>query len=392
MTHALPCCSKRPRGSLAGRTTRRKVFETAVATGVGAFMLSFTNCRRQEASFERAAGVADRGSWPQWRGPASDGRVSRLPARLSSLRVRWRAPLAGEGPAGITAADGRVAVADHGEGRDIYRLVDLVSGRECWRCERDNHLDLDYGSAPRAAPLLAGDSLFVLGAGGDLPCLRLADGEPRWRRNLLTDFGKAELPTWGYCSSPLLVDGKLVVNPGAVGASLVALTPSDGSLSWAAEGAAANYASLIGGRFGETLQVIGYDQKGLCGWACDSGRLLWRVETGLGKGYVVPTPVSWENHLIVAHERGTELYAFEHGGSIVAKPLASTRQLAPSLGTPTVAGRWLLGHDRRGVVAVSLEDRLASCWREPRNERRKGMAHWVAQDDGERALLFCQSG
>lgn len=102
--------------------------------------------------------------------------------------------------------------------------------------------------------------------------------------------------------------------------------------------------------------------------------------------------MSWENHLIVAHERGTELYAFEHGGSIVAKPWQARDSLRASLGTPTVAGRWLLGHDRRGVVAVSLEDRLASCWREPRNERRKGMAHWVAQDDGERALLFCQSG
>jgi outer membrane protein assembly factor BamB len=285
-----------------------------------------------------------------------------------------------------------VAVADHAEGRDIYRLIELEAGREIWHCERQNHLDLDYGSAPRATPLFADDGLIVLGAGGELLCLRLADGKTRWTRNLLTDFGRAELPTWGYCSSPLMIERKLVVNPGAADAAVVVVDPADGVLLWSAKGAAANYSSFIAGRFGNVNQVVGYDQKGLCGWACDSGRLLWRVETGLGKGYVVPTPIAWNDKLIVAHEKGTEIYVFRPDGVVDPRPLATTKQLSPTMDTPTLTRTWLLGHDNRGLVALSLKGGLTSCWKGPRDRRQKGLVHLVAQEDGTRAIAFCQSG
>ena len=171
----------------------------------------------------------------------------------------------------------------------------------------------------------------------------------------------------------------------------MAVDPGDGTLLWSAQGATANYASFIAGRFGGASQVVGYDQKGLCGWACD--RLVAVcVATGLGKGYVVPTPLAWEDKLIVAHEKGTELYAFGPGGVADPRPLARTKQLSPTMGTPTLTRAWLLGHDNRGLVALSLKDDLASCWKGPRDHRQKGLTHLVAQDDGKRAVAFCQSG
>jgi outer membrane protein assembly factor BamB len=308
------------------------------------------------------------------------------------LRVRWQKPLAGESPAGIAADERSVALADHAPHRDIYRLIDLATGRERWRCERNNMLDLDYGSAPRATPLIARGCVSVLGAGGELFCLGLADGRIRWTRNLLTDFGTAELPTWGYCCSPLLVGERLIVNPGAAHASVAAIELATGELVWSTPGEAANYSSFIAGTFGGVPQVIGYDQKGLGGWACDSGRRLWRMETGLGKGYVVPTPVAWDDKLIVSHEKGTLLLGFTPGGVVESKALATTRQLSSSLGTPTLAKDWLLGHDSRRLIALSLKDGLASCWKGPSDRRQKGLTHLVVQEDGTRAIAFCQSG
>ncbi len=351
---------------------RREVLAGAAAFGVGAVLLSLSGCIGRGETSEDAAERMDRGSWPQWRGPGRDGQVPRLPSRLSPLRVRWQVPLGDEGLAGIAVQERLVAVADHVPKRDIYRLFDLSTGQERWRCERTNHHDLDYGSAPRATPLFAEGFLFVLGAAGELLCLRLADGEIQWKRNLLTDFGAAELPTWGYCSSPLIVDGRLIVNPGvADAAAVVALDPNTGTLLWAAPGAAANYSSFIAGQFGGVSQAIGYDQKGLCGWACDSGQLLWRVETGLGKGYVVPTPIAWQGKLIVAHERGTALYGFGSSGEIGRRPLAETRQLSPSISTPTLAGDWLLGHDNRRMIALSLNDGLNVHWKGPSTSSSK---------------------
>ncbi|NLX95835.1 MAG: PQQ-binding-like beta-propeller repeat protein [Rhodopirellula sp.] len=311
---------------------------------------------------------------------------------MTDLQLRWQVPLLGEGAAGIAVYEGSVAVADHAEHRDVFRLIDLGTGRERWRCERDNPLDLDYGSAPRATPLFAGDCMFVLGAGGELLSLGLAGGNIRWTRNLLTDFGPTSLPTWGYCCSPLIADARLIVNPGAHGAAVVAIEPATGTRLWSVAGEAPNYSSFVAGPFGGVIQVAGYDQKGLCGWACDSGRLLWRVATGLGKGYVVPTPVAWEGKLIVAHEKGTELYAFRPDGAVNPHPLATTRQLSPAMGTPTLAKDWLLGHDNRRVIALSLKDSLNLRWKGPADPRQKGLAHLAVQEDGARAIVFCQSG
>jgi hypothetical protein len=321
-----------------------------------------------------------------------NGILPKLPKRLDAMQLRWRVPLSGESPAGI-AADGRyAAVADHAEGRDIYRCIDLATGRERWHRDRENHHDMDYGSAPRATPLFCNDFVFVLGAIGELLCLRLSDGELRWAKNLLTDFGPAVLPTWGYCNSPLIAEGRLIVNPGTPDAAVVTIAPQTGELLWAASGAAANYSSIIAGCFGGVSQVVGYDQKGLCGWAIDSGQLLWRLETGLGRGYIVPTPIEWEGKLIVSHEKGTYVHRFGAGGIVDSHPLAMTKQLSPSIGTPTRAGKWLLGHNNRRLIALSLNDDLKSKWTGPGDSRQKGFTHLVAQEDGNRAMAFFQSG
>ena len=64
-----------------------------------------------------------------------------------------------------------------------------------------------------ATPLIDQGRVYMLGGHGDLHCVSLADGKTVWSRHLPRDFGAA-VPTWGYCSSPLAVDGKLIVNPG----------------------------------------------------------------------------------------------------------------------------------------------------------------------------------
>ena len=40
-----------------------------------------------------------------------------------------------------------------------------------------------------------------------------------WKRHLLDDFG-ANLPTWGMCSTPLVVDDKLIVESSTRGMSM----------------------------------------------------------------------------------------------------------------------------------------------------------------------------
>ena len=81
--------------------------------------------------------------------------------------------------------------------------------------------------------------------------------------DLAVDF-QVDPPTWGYCASPLIVDGVLVVNPGAADASLVGLDPESGAVRWRTPGDAAAYASFVAGTFGGRRQLVGFDAK--LGW------------------------------------------------------------------------------------------------------------------------------
>lgn len=211
-----------------------------------------------------AATGADVGSWPQWRGPLRNGIVPSLPDRLSRLRLVWTLPTSSPGLGGIAATSDMAVVVDHAGSDDVYRAVDLSSGEIRWECRRPNKTDVDFGPCPRATPLLADGRVFVLGAGGDLACLDASTGTVRWSRDLRRDFGTAELPTWGFCGSPLLVDGRLIVNPGASAGTVVALNPATGETVWASPGRPANYSSLMAGVLGGVHQVIGYDSGALC--------------------------------------------------------------------------------------------------------------------------------
>jgi hypothetical protein len=201
----------------------------------------------------------------------------------------------------------------------------------------------DYGNSPRATPLIDQGKVYVLGGLGDLHCLTLADGKAVWSKHLARDFGAA-VPTWGYCSSPLAVDGKLIVNPGAKAASLVALDLASGKEVWRCPGLPAAYASFIAGTFGGVRQIVGYDQKSLGGWEPATGKRLWTLVPPASGDFNVPTPIDAGGKLVLASENnGTRTYDFERGGSILVKPIATNEDLSPDSSTPVLAGGRLFG-------------------------------------------------
>ncbi|MCA9068294.1 MAG: PQQ-like beta-propeller repeat protein, partial [Planctomycetaceae bacterium] len=208
-----------------------------------------------------------------------------------------------------------------------------------WTLEYPAEGKLDYGNSPRTTPLILEDRVFLLGAFGDLHCVNIITGEVLWKKNLRKEYNaKAEMP-WGYCGSPLLVDGNLIVNPGAESASLVALNPADGKQIWKTPGAANGYGSFIAGRFGGKLQIVGHDTNSLGGWDPKTGKRLWRLEPPEKNDFNVPTPIAVDGKLLVATENnGTRLYRFRDNGLIDPTPLAQNRRLNPDTSTPVVVG------------------------------------------------------
>ena len=203
---------------------------------------------------------------------------------------------------------------------------------------------------------------YALGGLGDLRCIELTSGKVVWSKNLASDFG-ARVPIWGYCTSPLAVDDKLIINPGAKQAALVALDCSTGKEAWRYAGLPPAYASFIVGTFGGVRQVVGYDEKSLGGWDLASGKRLWTLVPPSPGDFNVPTPLDAGGRLIVATENnGTRLYEFESGGRIKTLPAATYSDLcarfehARPLGRPIVRLLRFAPLPRRsGKVACPLD-------------------------------------
>jgi outer membrane protein assembly factor BamB len=295
--------------------------------------------QRQEPATKDSASA---GGWPQWRGPSRDGRVKGLPKTLPERpSIVWRQPLSRAGLGGIAATEKVVILGDRDFTNkfDEFRCYRASDGELLWTVQYPALGQLDYDNTPRATPLIHGEYVYLLGAFGDLTCVELESGLSSWRTNVIAQFGGEKELVWGTSSSPLITDGKLIVNPGGKDASIVALDPKTGDVIWQTPGGRHAYASFIVAELGGLRQLVGYDQRTLGGWDVATGRRLWTLKPPHAGDFNVPTPIAIHGKLLVTTENNfTRLYEFDKGGRIVAEPLAVNDRLAPDISTPVVVG------------------------------------------------------
>ena len=278
-------------------------------------------------------------AWNDWRGPERNGISPQLPKILStSLKPSWTAKLTGPAMAGPAATSRFVVVPDKDSTntKDIYRCFSAESGKEVWQLEYDAARKLNYSNAPRATPVIHEGLVYLLGALGDLHCVELETGKIRWRLNLFRDFG-AEMLNWGSSCAPLVIDDKLIINPGAPDASIVALNRKTGRVLWQSPGQPAAYSAFVTGTFQGKRQIVGYDVAGLGGWETETGRRLWEVIPREGSDFNVTTPVIHEGTVFLATENNaTRRYRFDDKGLLKPKPVSANWDLAPDTCTPVI--------------------------------------------------------
>lgn len=251
---------------------------------------------------------------------------------------------------------------DLSDGIDLFRCLRADDGRDVWTLRYAAIGDLDYGNSPRATPLITADAVYCLGAFGDLHCVDLNSGDVRWKTNIRDEYGATDKLVWGACSSPLIVDGKLIVNPGGKAASIVALDPTTGKVIWKTPGAPAAFGSFLAGTFGGRSQVIGYDQTTLGGWDVATGKRLWTLTPENPNDFNVPTPIRAGATLIVSTENnGTRQFRFRNGGAIDPKPVATNDDLAPDTHTPVLVGQRLFGIWGR-LYCLDVANGLKTLW------------------------------
>jgi outer membrane protein assembly factor BamB len=318
------------------------------------------------AESAEAAATTTTQAWPGWLGPERNGRVGWLPHELpAEPPIVWRVPIGRAGLGGLAATDRHVFVGDRDAANraDVFRCLDAATGNELWTITQPTLGQLDYGNAPRATPLVHDGRVYFFGAFGDLVCARVDDGEVLWRQNIRLKFLAVDQLPWGTCSSPLLVEDLIIVNPGAPTAALVALDAETGELRWKTPGEPQGHGSLIVATLGGARQIVGHTKTQLGGWDPATGRQLWSLSPRNQGDFNVPTPVVVGERLLVATENnGGRLYEFAGDGTIMPEPAAVNMQLNPQMSTPVAVGERVYCVNRR-VECFDAARGLAPAWR-----------------------------
>ncbi len=146
---------------------------------------------------------------------------------------------------------------------DIFRRLHS-DGTEAWTLQVFPRPGSSTTAIPPAPPRLIHEGWSTCpGPGTAIDALDLATGKTGSKKHFRRDFGGPDKLAWGFCSSPIVADGRLIVHPGGPQASLVALNPADGDVLWKSPRASSGHSSLVFAAVGGGSELIGYDDISL---------------------------------------------------------------------------------------------------------------------------------
>lgn len=225
---------------------------------------------------------------PEFRGRNRDGTLRGESIRSdwpqSGLPEVWRRRI-GPGWSSFTVVGDWLFTQEQRAGQETVSAYDAQTGKERWYFGETNRFTESIsGVGPRATPTYSNGRLFTTGPSGTVQCLDSTTGEQIWRRNLIEDTG-ADVPMWGFSSSPLVFGDNVLVFSGAGrDRSLISYDRETGEMRWNAGTGYLSYSSPQLAVIHDIPQVLMMTERGLTSYAPDTGTLLWEHEWELGGG------------------------------------------------------------------------------------------------------------
>ena len=297
--------------------------------------------------------------WPGFRGPDRDGIIPGVRIETdwsASPPVElWRRPI---GPGWSSfAVRGDLLYTQEQRGDDeIVACYNATTGEPVWR-HRDvaRFWESNAGAGPRATPTLSGGRVYTFGATGILNVLDARDGAVVWSRNVVSDTG-AEIPGWGFASSPLVVDDLVII---AAAGQLAAYDLATGDPRWSGP-AGSGYSSPHLAMIGDVEQILLLNGAGTTSVAPDDGTLLWENQFS-GAGIVQPALTEDGDVLVGALSpsggAGIRRIAVTHGpGGWATEERWTSNRLKPYFNDFVVHNGHAFGFDGRILACIDLED------------------------------------
>jgi outer membrane protein assembly factor BamB len=335
--------------------------------------------RRQAEDGHRAGAASESltlqpGDWPAFRGSNRDGVVRGVKIAtdwdMTPPREVWRQRV-GPGWSGIAVVGDRLFTQEQRGDSEAVVCLDAATGREEWaHLDAVRFWDGQSGAAgPRSTPAFADGLVFALGAKGALNCLDAATGQRKWSRNISDDAG-ARVPGWGFCSSPLVVKGRVIVFAGGDSQkNLLAYRVKDGEPEWYAPAGQNSYASPQPAALGGEEQVLMFSDHGLTAVDPVSGALRWEhVIAAPGAPRAMQPLAVGGTQVLIGSENdiGTARIDVAHdGGTWTVGQRWASRDLKPSYNNFVVHDGAVYGFDGSFFGCIDLQTGKRR-WREGR--------------------------
>jgi outer membrane protein assembly factor BamB len=246
--------------------------------------------------------------WPCWRGTDRTGIATNEvcdPATLSNgPNIVWKNQI-GVGFSSMVIAQGKLVTIGNQDDQDRVQCFETTDGKPCWEHSYPAPLDDRYfEGGPTSTPTIDGDRVYFLSRAGDVGCLRLQDGTVVWTKNLVEELS-IDVPGWGFSSSPVVHEDRLLLN---VGSSGMVLNKATGELLWHSEGEAGYMTPLVFGQGDKKIMIVA-SGKYYQAVRLSDGEVLWKQRWLTNFGCNAADPVVRDNQLFISsgYNRGSGL-------------------------------------------------------------------------------------
>ena len=338
-------------------------------------------------------------AWPQWGGPARNFAV---PARALAeswpadgpKRV-WQRPL-GNGLSGIVT-DGATLYTMYREGaNDVVVALEAASGKTKWEARYEAPFNetcsFRLGAVPRAAPLIAGDRLVTVSAGGQMNSFDRATGKHQWKVDLLEGQAKASRAC-GYSASPVAFEDLLITTAGGSGRGVVGVKTATGEIAWRSQDYQNGYSSPVLVDVGGRKEVIVFTYGEIAGLNPRTGALDWMRPHPADQGVNVATPLWGADNLLFvssAYNGGSRVLRLTRtGDSIEPEEVWANKRVRIHFGNAVRLGRYVytsngdFGAAPFAAVDVTTGDMI---WRD------RGVGRSTVIAAGDKLIILSEDG
>jgi len=306
---------------------------------------------------EPVPAAAAQRDWPGFRGSDRDGKVRGVQIEADWTRSPpvelWRRPV-GPGWSSLAVGGDLLYTQEQRGDDEVVACYGVTTGEPVWM-HRDTvrFFESNAGAGPRATPTLSDGRVVTFGATGILNVLDARDGAVVWSRNAASDTG-AELPDWGFSSSPLVVGDEVVV---AVSGQLAAYDLATGDRRWTGPAGGVSYSSPHPTTIDGVPQVLLLSGTGASSVAPADGTLLWEHPW---KGFPIVQPaVTADGDVLVTASGGSGVrrIAVAHGpGGWTVDERWTSLWMKPYFNDFVVHEGHAFGFDNRILACIDLED------------------------------------